>query len=103
MIEGLIKWLFLTFGEEYCRRLFKLIPVFPKPVTYGIIGFGILMILTNFPYSYGFIEQNHTRDIIFLSLMGGGAIVAAVGVLLMMRNRVEQEYPSTETKSKSRK
>lgn len=97
MIQGAITGLILGLIALFGAYLFKVVPnAKQKSVSFAMIGLGILMMLSNIPYSFGMIKQNNTLDIVFLSLLFGGGLLAFVGLTLKKNNRQANDYSEPE-------
>ena len=101
MIKGLITALILGSLYGFALLMFKVLPRRErKGAAAGLILLGIVMMLTNLPYSWGLLNQNDTAAIIFISLGLSGGYFALAGVFLLRMSR-ECDEVSTDYESAS--
>jgi hypothetical protein len=103
MLEGAIVGLILVLISSFGGYLSRVVPTeSQKSVASVIVVFGILSMLTNIPYSYGMIEQSDELDIVFLVLLFGGALMAAIGLALRIKNRESDPFTQYEKRRVSK-
>ena len=97
MIQGAITGLILALIALFGAYLFRVVPGEKhKTVSFALIALGMLLMLTNIPYSFGMIEQNNALDVVFLILLFGGGLLAFIGLSLKVNNREANDYPKPE-------
>ena len=70
MIQGAITGLILALIALFGAYLFRVVPGEKhRTVSFALIALGMLLMLTNIPYSFGMIEQNNALDVVFLILL----------------------------------
>ncbi|QEG23559.1 NfeD family protein [Mariniblastus fucicola] len=92
MLKGAIGSLIVGLIFCFSVFLFKVLPGNQRrSAAVGLIVFGIVMMLTNIPYSWGKLNQNSSADILFVSLLLGGGFLSIAGVFLLRLNRESNE------------